>query len=174
MIHQTYCKRWELYNGCICVVFVLVCVMAQHIHTLYYHRCTCVISVLLVLCFHASVALIESNHGGRAPLWLKLVHDIVESVLVGSIDACFQEHRGGCNRAQSTVCPSGGEKLDPVGAGVCPGHLICAPDQRAKWFVELSEIYLERGNIFLQSAFAIMDISTKEFKHIIKENSVLF
>lgn len=73
----------------------LVCVMAQHIHTLCYHRCTCVISVLLELCFHASVALIESNHGGRAPLWLKLVHDIVESVLVGSIDACFQEHRGG-------------------------------------------------------------------------------
>lgn len=112
--------------------------MAQHIHTLYYHRCTCVISVLLELCFHASVALIESNHGGRAPLWLKLVHDIVESVLVGSIDACFQEHRGGgvggCNRAQSTVCPSGGETHDPVGAGVCPGRLtlICAPDLRSR------------------------------------------
>lgn len=153
--------------------------MAQHIHTLYYHRCTCVISVLLELCFHASVALIESNHGGRAPLWLKLVHDIVESVLVGSIDACFQEHRGGvggCNRAQSTVCPSGGETHDPVGAGVCPGRLtlICAPDQHVKQFVELSEIYLERGNIFLQSALEIMDISTKEFKHIIKEHSGVF
>lgn len=155
-IHHTYCKRWEFYNGCICVVFVLVCVMAQHIHTLYYHRCTCVISVPLELCFHASVALIESNHGGRAPLWLKLVHDIVESVLVGSIDACFQERRGGCNRAQGTVCPSGGETHDPASAGVCPGRLtlICAPDQHVMLFVKLSEIYLERGNIFFAKCFS--------------------
>lgn len=161
----------------LCCVCACVCVMAQHIHTLYYHRCTCVISVPLELCFHASVALIESNHGGRAPLWLKLVHDIVESVLVGSIDACFQERRGGgCNRAQSTVCPSGGETHDPASAGVCPGRLtlICAPDQHVMQFVKLSEIYLERGNIFLQSALAIKDVSTKESKHIIKENSVFF
>ncbi len=81
--------------SCVCVcVCVYVCVMAQHMHTLYYYRCTWVVSMLLGLCFHASVALIESNHGGRAPLWHEAVHDIVESVLVGSIDACFQGHRG--------------------------------------------------------------------------------
>lgn len=78
----------------------------------------------------------------------------------------FRSTGGVCNRAQSTVCPSGGEIHDPVGAGVCPGRLtlICAPDQHVKQFVELSEIYLEGGNIFLQSALEIMDISTKEFK----------
>lgn len=95
LIQQAHCKKWKFYSGCICLCLCLcVCVMAQHIHTLYYDRCTCVISMLLGLCFHASVALIESNHGAGAPLWHELVHDIVESVLAGSIDVCFQGHRG--------------------------------------------------------------------------------
>lgn len=52
--------------------------------------------------------------------------------------------------------------------------LIWAPDQHVKQFVKLSEIYLERGNIFSQSALAIRDVNTKECKHIIKENSGVF
>lgn len=54
-------KRLKFYNGCICVCLSVM-------HTLHYYKCTCVISTLLGLCFHASMTLIESNHGGRASL----------------------------------------------------------------------------------------------------------
>lgn len=106
--------------------------------------------MILEQCFHASLALIESNHGGRAPLWDELVHDIVESGLVGSIEACFQEHWGVETGPQSTVCPSGRETHDPVSSAVWQGHqtMIWALDQHVEQFVKLSEIYLERGNIF--------------------------
>lgn len=47
-------------------VSVLVHVMA-HIHALYYHKCSCVSSMLLEPSFHASAVLTEPNHRGGAP-----------------------------------------------------------------------------------------------------------
>lgn len=137
---------------------VCACKCAQHMHTSCDYRCTCVISMRLEVRFHASVALIVSTHGGRAPLWHELVHDIAESVLLGSIDACFQGHRG-------VVCPS------------CRlGNTW--PSQR--WSL------LESPNFALESRSTceaicqveweetIKDINTKQCKHIIKEKEILF
>jgi len=86
--------------------------------------------MLLWLCFHTSVTLIESNLGGRVPLWHEVVRDIVESVSAGSIETCFQWHWEGYKGLQSTqsVCVDGWlGNTWPSQSRSMPGQPECSP-----------------------------------------------
>ena len=123
------------------------------------------------LCCHISVTSIESNHGGRALLWHELVHDIVESVLAGSIGACFKGHRRDSTSLRApSVCLSvcRGKHMTQSAQGVHQGHLSpnlgSRSTREAIWQVEW-DLFRKRENYF-QSAWAIKDLNTKGSKHI--------
>ena len=130
------------------------------------------------LCCHVSVTLIESNNGGRAPLWHELIHDIVESVLAGSIGACCKGHRRDSTSLRAlSVCLSVWRRKHTTQSaqGVHQGHLSpnlgSRSTREAIWQVEW-DLFRKRENYF-QSAWAIKDLNTKESKHI-SENPELY
>lgn len=148
VIRQARCKRRKFYNGCICLCLCLwVC--NPHFTLLLVHMCD----------FHAPGALLsclsdfnwaQSWRESPALTWISPWHC---GKWVGRLNRClFSGTPGGYDKPQSAVCLDSrlgntGPSQRRESAWVAPAQ-IWAPDQCVRQFVKLSEIYLERGNIF--------------------------